>query len=100
MKVGVELSEGLRHKLRMMGVPITGPTQIKADNVSVVNNTTKPESTLKKKSNSIAHHHVRERAAMGVVVVSHEKSETNLADMLTKAQPGPTRKRLAECVLH
>ena len=64
MKTAVELSEGLRYKLRMMGVPIEGPTQVKADNMSVINNTSRPESQLKKKSNSIAYHYVRERAAM------------------------------------
>jgi hypothetical protein len=99
MKTGVELSEGIRYKLRMMGVPLDGHTHVKADNMSVVKNTSIPESMLKKKSNSIAYHYVRERAAAGTVVISHEPTETNLADMLTKIQPGPTRKRLAECVL-
>jgi Reverse transcriptase (RNA-dependent DNA polymerase) len=100
MKVGVEISEGLRYKLRMMGVPLTGSTQIKADNMSVIKNSSLPESTLKKKSNSIAYHYVRERAASGAVAVSYEPTETNLADMLTKIQPGPTRKRLVSGVLY
>ena len=100
MKVAVELSEGLRYKLRMMGVPLDGPTHIKADNMSVINNTSRPESMLKKKSNSIAYNYVRERAAMGVIVVSYENTETNLADMLTKIQPGPTRQKLVSQVLY
>jgi hypothetical protein len=99
MKVGVEISEGLRYKLRMMGVPFAGSTQIRADNMSVVKNSSLPESTLKKKSNSIAYHYVRERAASGAVAIGYERSEHNLADMLTKTQPGPVRKRLASNVL-
>ena len=99
MKTGVELLEGLRYKLRMMGVPIDGPAHVKADNMSVIKNSSMPESTLKKKSNSIAYHYVRERVAANVLRISYEPTESNLADMLTKAQPGHVRKRFAERVL-
>ena len=54
---------------------------------------------LNKKSNSNAYHFVQEHATEGVVVVSYEPIETNVTDMLTKIQPGPTRKKLAEMVL-
>ena len=47
LKQGVETLRGIRYKLRMMGVPVDGPTYIYGDNMSVVNNTSKPESTLK-----------------------------------------------------
>ena len=100
MKTATEIVEGLRYKLRMMGVPLEGPAFVKADNLSVVNNTSKPESVLKKKSNSIAYHYVRERVAAGVIVVSHEDSKSNLADMLTKTQSVRTRLELACHVLH
>ena len=53
MKTGVETLRSIRYKLRMMGVEIDGPTYIYGDNQSVVNNTFKSESVLKKKSNSI-----------------------------------------------
>eukprot|EP00978_Attheya_sp_CCMP212_P005090 scaffold11251_cov50-Attheya_sp.AAC.1 len=36
MKVGMEMCHGLRYKLRMMGVPISGPTYIYGDNMSVL----------------------------------------------------------------
>mgnify|MGYP007080251373 CR=1 FL=1 len=36
IKTGMELIDGLRCKLGMMGVPIDGPCHIKADNLSVV----------------------------------------------------------------
>jgi ABC-type iron transport system FetAB ATPase subunit len=84
----------------MMGIPLDGPAHIKVDNMSVFHNSTKPESVLKKKSNSIAYHYVRENVAAGVIDVSHEPSETNLSDMLTKVQSGPVRKRLSDMVLY
>ena len=101
MKTAVEKVEGLRYKLRMMGVPLDGPTYIKADNMSVVHNCSKPESQLKKKSNSIAYHNVRERCAgpSPVCSVTYIPSRFNKSDMLTKSQPGSVRKELAERVL-
>ena len=54
MKNGGEALRGIRCKLRMIGVPLTGPTYIYGDNISVIYNISRPESTLKKKSNSIA----------------------------------------------
>jgi hypothetical protein len=46
MKAGTEIIIGLRCKLHMMGVPMDGPTRIRADNMSVVNNCSCPESQL------------------------------------------------------
>jgi len=99
MKTGTELIEGLRYKLRMMGVPIDGPCHVKADNLSVVRNSSQPESTLKKKSNSIAFHYVQERAAARVISVQYEPTNTNLADMLTKIQPGHKQLEMVRHVL-
>jgi hypothetical protein len=100
LKTATELIEGLRYKLRMMGVPLEGAAYVKADNMSVIKNSTIPESTLRKKSNSIAYHYVRERCAAGVLQISYEPTGTNLADMLTKQQPGPKRSELAKKVLY
>jgi len=96
MKTGVELVEGLRYKLRMMGCPIDGATYIKADNMSVIHNVSNPASTLKKKSNSIAYHYVRERCAADACSVSYVNTLDNLADCFTKSQPGVVRRRLVE----
>ena len=71
-----------------MGIPIRGPTFIYGDNMSVIHNTSKPESTLKKKSNSICYHAVREAVAMGECMTSHCRTQDNLADMLTKVLYG------------
>lgn len=100
LKTAVELTEGILYKLRMMGVPVELPAFIKGDNMSVVKNSSIPESTLKKKSNSIAYHYVRERAAMGTIFMSCEPSASNTSDMLTKIQSGPVRKELAGAVLY
>ena len=64
--------------------------------MSVVYNTSRPESMLKKKSNSVAYHYVRERVAMGAVQVYFTESGDNLADPLTKRQPGTRRLQLCK----
>jgi hypothetical protein len=48
MRIAVEQIEGLRYKLRMMGVPIEGPAIVFCNNQSVFKNCSYSESTLKK----------------------------------------------------
>ena len=43
MKHVMEALRGLRHKLRMMGVPIVGSSYVIGDNQSVIFNTSRPE---------------------------------------------------------
>jgi len=51
-----------------VGFAISGPTYIYGDNMSLINNTQRPESTLKKKkSNAICYHAVRESVDMGIL---------------------------------
>ena len=101
MKVGMEAARGLRYKLRMMGIPIEGPTLILGDNMSLIHNTQRPESTLRKKSNAICYHAVRESVAMGESVTAHIRSEDNIADLATKIIPGgQKRRKLVAMVLH
>jgi hypothetical protein len=99
LKTATDLVKGLRYKCRMMGIPLDSPTIMRVDNQSVVNNTTFPSSVLKKKSNAIAYHYVRENVAAGVIRIIYIRSQDNLADMLTKTQAGPVRKALADQVL-
>ncbi|KAL7460444.1 hypothetical protein ACHAXS_000899, partial [Conticribra weissflogii] len=49
MKTGVNMLRGLRYKLRIIGVAIDGATYIYGDNMSVIKNTSKPESASNKK---------------------------------------------------
>ena len=74
----------------MMGVPVKGASYVYGDNMSVVTNTSKPESTLKKKSNSICYHAVCEAVAMGEALVAHIPPKKNLADLFTKVLYGQT----------
>jgi len=99
MKSGIEAARGLRYKLRMMGIPINGPTYVFGDNMSVIYNTSKPESTLKKKSNSICYHAIRESVAMGESMTAHVPTEYNLADLLTKILYGIKKRRLVNDIL-
>jgi len=100
MKLGVEHSRSLRYKLRMMGVPVMGPTNVYGDNMSVIHNTQKPESTLKKKSHSICYHFIREAAAMGEIRTGHVGTDDNPADIATKIIPaGRKRDHLVQLVL-
>ena len=99
LKHGTETLRGIRYKLRMMGVEPNGPNMIFGDNMSVVTNSQKPESTLNKKSNSICYHAVRESVAMGESLVAHVRSEDNLADLLTKIITGEKRKGFVRQIL-
>ena len=84
----------------MMGIPIDGSASVFCDNISVVMTTTCPESTLKEKHNAIAYHRVREAVASGIICITKEPTETNLADMLTKPLPGPRLCELCQIVLY
>ena len=88
MKTGVEALRGIRYKLRMMGLTLTGPTYIYGDNMSVIYNTSRPELTLKNKSNSICYHAVREAVASGKCLTTHCKTGDNCSDMMTKVLYG------------
>ena len=92
MKQAMEVSRGLRYKLRMMGVAIEGPPHMYGDNMSTIHNTQHPESHLKK-SNSICYHAVREPEAMGELLTGHVKTDENPADILTKVVGGGVKRK-------
>ena len=99
LRIATELIEALRYKLRMFGVKLSGPARVFCDNEAVVKSSTIPESRLKKKHCSIAYHRCREAVAAGKSLIYYEKSETNLADILTKSLSGSKRDPLAESLL-
>ena len=99
MKTAIKQVEGLRYKMRMMGIPVDGPTNVFCDNESVFRNATRPESTLKKKHNAIAYHRTREAVAAGIVRIAWEDGRFNLADVLTKLLAGPKLRQLISCSL-
>ena len=99
MRIAVEFIMEFRYKLRMMGMPLHGPSLLFCDNKGVVLNTTLPSSTLKKKHNAIAYHRVREAVAAKVIQIHHIDGKENVADLLTKALDGTTfRKHVTTCL--
>ena len=101
MKQCCEYLRGLRYKLRMMGIPCDGPAYVSGDNQSVLANTLIPSSTLKKKSQSIAYHFVREGVARDEWRTSYVNTNDNEADLLTKVLPsGEKRRNFVQRLLH
>ncbi len=88
MKMGVDMLRGLRYKLRMMGVAIDGATHIYGDNMSVIKNTSKPESTLNKKSNTVCYHEIKDSVAMGETLTAHILGAEKSAALMTKVLSG------------
>jgi hypothetical protein len=77
-----------------MGVPCEGPAFIQGDNQSILANTTIPDSTLKKKSQSIAYHFVREGAARDEWRTRTDvNTHGNEGDLLTKLLPSGEKRK-------
>ena len=101
MKHCCEYLHGLQFKLRSMGIPVFGPCYIFGDNKSVLVNSAKPDSVLKKKSTSIAYHYVREGSATDEWRTTYVNTDDNCADMFSKALPsGRKRKKFTNMILH
>jgi hypothetical protein len=89
------------YKLRMMGIPCGEPAFVYGDNQSVLYNTSIPESTLKKKSQSIAYHMVREGSVRDEWRTVYVNTHLNPADLLTKPlAPGEKRRSFIRMLLH
>jgi len=101
MKQCCEYLCGLQYKLRMMGILCELPAYILGDNQSVLYNTTILESTLKKKSQSIAYHFVHEGTARDEWRTAYVNTHENPANLLTKPLPaGPKRSGFVQMILH
>ena len=84
----------------MMGVLIEGLCNVLCDNESVVKNVKRPESSCKKKHNSVAYHKARESIAAGIIRVAKESGLSNLADILTKLMLGPALRNMVKRIMH
>jgi hypothetical protein len=101
MKTGLDVTKGIRYKLRMMGIPINEPTYIYGDNMSVIYNTSRPESTLGKKANSVCYHCICENVAADECRTGHISTHENCADIATKPLcSGQKRDHLVSKVIH
>ena len=101
MKQACEFVRGLRYKLRMMGIPVDEPSFMFGDNQPVLANTANPGSTIKKKSQSICFHYIREGYARDEWCTAYVKTCDNIADILTKYLPnGEKRWHFVNNILH
>ena len=96
MRTAVEHIEALHYKMHMFGIPVEGLMNVFCDNEAMFKNTTIPESTLKKKHNSICYHRCRVVAAR-VMRVAKEGTLTNLAELFTKPLMQGVREGLSDC---
>lgn len=94
LKTAIDQIDGLHYKLRMFGIPLSGPTKVFCDNDAVVTNATYAESTLCRKHTSIAYHRCHEAQAAGYVQIGFHEGRTNPADVLTKLMPGAKMRSL------
>ena len=83
--VAIEQGINAARCLRMIKISISSPSYIYGDNMSVVNNTSRPESVLKKKSNQVCYHTVCGSVAIGKDLVEHIPSNENIADLIPKS---------------
>ena len=76
----------------MMGVLIFGLSYIYGDNMLVIHNTQRPESTLKKKRSSIFYHAVHESIAIDESLTGHVGTNIFFSDLATKVLYGGKRR--------
>ena len=84
----------------MFSIPVDGAAFIFGDNQSVLCNTSMPESTLKKKEQSIAYHFVREGCTADEWRTSYVHTSLNLVDLMTKPLSGEKRWGFVGMILH
>ena len=99
MRLGVDMIKALRCKLRMMGTPLPEPCRVSCDNKGLVDSTSTPESVSKKKHDAINWHIIREACAMAMIEIGKERTDSDLADILTKAVKTDTRWKLLYNIL-
>ena len=85
----------------MIGIQCNFPAFIYGDNQSILANTTMPNSMLKKKSNSIAYHFVREGTARDEWRDTYINNNDNRSNLLTKPLSYDEKRiKLCKMLLH
>ena len=93
--------KGFKIQIKDGGDPCEGPAFIYGDNQSVLYNTSLPDSVLKKKSQGIAYHFVREGCAKDEWRTAYVNTHSNPADLLTKPLPSSDkRESFVKMILH
>lgn len=85
IKRAVEEAIMLRYHMRSMGVAVTQPTAVYADNLSVIMNATMSGSALTKKYLALSYNFCREYFSAGIVDIRKIDGKHNYADPYTKA---------------
>lgn len=75
------------HVLRELGIPQPVTPELYCDNLSSVHLTANPAYHKRSKHFEIDWHYVRERVALGVLIVKHVPARLQLADIFTKSLP-------------
>ena len=83
-RTAVDQIVDLRYTIRMLGVPLTGPSWMFGDNLEVINSATIPSGKLQKRQNILNYHRVREAQAAGFVNFVHMDGKDNPADICSK----------------
>ena len=101
MQACTEYIRGLKFKLQMIGIQFNCPVFIYGDNQSILSNTTMPQSMLKKKSNSIAYHFLREGTARKKWRATYINTKYIQSNLLTKPLPyGEKRTKVCKMLSH
>ena len=84
----------------MFGIPVDKPAFIYGDNQSVLINVSAPESTPKKKSQSMAYNFVCEGCTADEWGTTHIHTLLNVSDLMTKPLSGDKSWRFFRMLLH
>ena len=90
----------MHYMLRMLGVPMLGPSYMFGDNLAVINSSIIPDDTLKKHHNALCYHCVWEAIAGKILKFVHIDGKENLADILTKFVNSTQWRKLMRPILH
>ena len=97
LRIDIEIIEALRYKLRCFVIRVEVHAGLFCDNMSVVNNYSKPNSELKNRHNAIFCHRVMEAQAAFIPRVVWIPGEFKLSDLFTNTKMhGNTRHNLVD----
>jgi len=80
VRIAAEKLLEYRYKLRMMGIPLLGPSLLFGDNKSLITSCSVLSSTLKKRHNALAYHKIRECVSADIIRLYHVDGKLNIAD--------------------
>ena len=74
----------LRQSLRYLGVPVHDISYVFGDNKAMIESSKFPYARLNKRHNILSFHFVRNIISKGYISINHIKSQSNVADILSK----------------